>query len=124
MLFCGKVETKHLAIRQGSSVEELTIQVNKAKAKLDLVERDLKSMALLNKACSRFPLALFFNTNVEPQTLRHSLFIRLSKWQEFRRHIALRCKLVFQYNLSHRGYFGKVLFDHANCTLQLKVYSV
>lgn len=89
--------------RQGSSVEELTIQVNKAKAKLDLVERDLKSMALLNK------------------TLRHSLFIRLSKWQEFRRHIALRCKLVFQYNLSHRGYFGKVLFDHANGTLQLKV---
>ncbi|KAF4606632.1 Structural maintenance of chromosomes protein 6 [Pleurotus pulmonarius] len=89
--------------KQGSSVEELTIQVNKAKAKLDLVERDLKSMALLNK------------------TLRHSLFIRLSKWQEFRRHIALRCKLVFQYNLSHRGYFGKVLFDHANGTLQLKV---
>lgn len=50
--------------RQGSSVEELTIQVNKAKAKLDLVERDLKSMALLNKACFRFSPAVSPNNVV------------------------------------------------------------
>ncbi|KAF7981432.1 hypothetical protein HWV62_33431 [Athelia sp. TMB] len=50
-----------------------------------------------------------------------SLMIRLARWQEFRRHIALRCKLVFQYHLSNRGYYGKVLFDHNAGTLQLKV---
>ena len=55
------------------------------------------------------------------QALRASLIKRLARWQEFRRHIALRCKYEFQYHLSHRGYFGKVLFDHKNGTLQLKV---
>ncbi len=55
------------------------------------------------------------------QQLKSSLMTRLARWQEFRRHIALRCKLVFQFNLSHRGYYGKVLFDHDKGTLQLKV---
>ncbi|KAG1762131.1 P-loop containing nucleoside triphosphate hydrolase protein [Suillus occidentalis] len=76
----------------GATVEEMTIEVNNA-----------KHLAALNNA------------------LKRSLVIRLTRWQEFRRHIALRCKVVFQYHLSNRGYFGKILFDHANQTLQLKV---
>lgn len=55
------------------------------------------------------------------QSLKTALEIRLHKWQCFRRHIALRCKHIFGYQLSHRGYFGKVLFDHEAQTLQLKV---
>ncbi|KAG6820629.1 hypothetical protein H0H93_014232 [Arthromyces matolae] len=89
--------------RHGASVEEMTIEVNKAKAKLDVVQRDLKQMTTLNKA------------------LKASLTIRLQRWQDFRRHIALRCKLVFGYHLSQRGYYGKVLFNHENQTLTLKV---
>ncbi|KAJ7451551.1 P-loop containing nucleoside triphosphate hydrolase protein [Mycena latifolia] len=89
--------------RHGASVEEMTIEVNKAKNKLDSAETDLKQMTSLNKA------------------LKASLIVRLSRWQEFRRHIALRCKLVFGYHLSQRGYYGKVMFDHDKGTLQLKV---
>ncbi|KAG1906517.1 uncharacterized protein F5891DRAFT_941410 [Suillus fuscotomentosus] len=89
--------------RHGATVEEMTIEVNNAKAVLDSVEKELRSLAALNNA------------------LKRSLVIRLTRWQEFRRHIALRCKVVFQYHLSNRGYFGKILFDHANQTLQLKV---
>ncbi|KAG2065304.1 P-loop containing nucleoside triphosphate hydrolase protein [Suillus decipiens] len=89
--------------RHGATVEEMTIEVNNAKAVLDTAEKELKSLAALNNA------------------LKRSLVIRLTRWQEFRRHIALRCKVVFQYHLSNRGYFGKILFDHANQTLQLKV---
>ncbi|KAF8625965.1 hypothetical protein AX17_006690 [Amanita inopinata Kibby_2008] len=89
--------------RHGATVEEMTIEVNKAKARLEAVESELKQMSVLNRA------------------LKRSLTTRLARWQEFRRHIALRCKLVFQYNLSHRGYFGKVLFNHEIQTLQLKV---
>ncbi|KAH7885236.1 hypothetical protein F5I97DRAFT_1354047 [Phlebopus sp. FC_14] len=89
--------------RHGATVEEMTVEVNKAKAVLDNAERDLHSLAALNNA------------------LKKSLVVRLDRWQEFRRHIALRCKLVFQFHLSNRGYFGKVLFDHVNQTLQLKV---
>ncbi|KAG2155901.1 P-loop containing nucleoside triphosphate hydrolase protein [Suillus bovinus] len=89
--------------RHGATVEEMTIEVNNAKAVLDTAEKELRSLAALNNA------------------LKRSLVIRLNRWQEFRRHIALRCKVVFQYHLSNRGYFGKILFDHANQTLQLKV---
>ncbi|KIL59060.1 hypothetical protein M378DRAFT_85587 [Amanita muscaria Koide BX008] len=89
--------------RHGASVEDMVVEVNRAKAKLDAVEKELKQMSALNKA------------------LKKSLTMRLARWQEFRRHIALRTKLVFQYNLSHRGYFGKILFHHENQTLQLKV---
>ncbi|KAG6815759.1 hypothetical protein H0H87_011596 [Tephrocybe sp. NHM501043] len=89
--------------RHGATVEEMTIEVNRAKAKLDTAERDLKQMTTLNKA------------------LKASLTVRLQRWQDFRRHIALRCKLVFGYHLSHRGYYGKVLFNHDQGTLALKV---
>lgn len=55
------------------------------------------------------------------ELLRHSLHIRLEKWLEFRRNIALRCKIIFGLNFSNRGYYGKVLFDHNNDSLQIKV---
>ncbi|TFK33017.1 P-loop containing nucleoside triphosphate hydrolase protein [Crucibulum laeve] len=89
--------------RQGASVEELMKELNKAKERLEKADKELKQMSMLNKA------------------LKASLIVRLARWQEFRRHIALRCKLVFQYHLSHRGYFGKVLFNHEQGTLTLKV---
>lgn len=57
------------------------------------------------------------------QKLRDSLITRYSRWECFRQHIALRTKVVFQYHLSQRGYFGKLLFDHSsdNPQLALKV---
>ncbi|KZP04196.1 hypothetical protein FIBSPDRAFT_807094 [Athelia psychrophila] len=89
--------------RHGASVEEMTVEVNKAKANLDSAEKELKNMWSLNKA------------------LGSSLSLRRARWQEFCRHISLRCKLVFQCHLSNRGYYGKVLFNHEAGTLQLKV---
>ncbi|KAI0051110.1 P-loop containing nucleoside triphosphate hydrolase protein [Auriscalpium vulgare] len=89
--------------RHGATVEEMTIEVNRAKTALDTAQKDLKTMAALNRA------------------LKQSLRIRLEKWYDFRRHIAFRCKVVFQYHLSNRGYFGKVLFNHVDGTLSLKV---
>ncbi|KAL1668799.1 P-loop containing nucleoside triphosphate hydrolase protein [Schizophyllum commune] len=89
--------------RHGKSVEEMTVEVNKAQQKVNELKNDLKAMNRLNKQ------------------LKASLSQRLVKWQEFRRHIALRCKYVFQYHLSQRGYYGKVIFDHEQGTLSLKV---
>ena len=54
--------------------------------------------------------------------MKKSVKARLARWHEFRRHIALRCKVYFGYHLSNRGYFGKVLFDHVNGKLELKVF--
>ncbi|TFY72836.1 hypothetical protein EVG20_g177 [Dentipellis fragilis] len=89
--------------RHGATVEEMTIEVNRAQEALQTAQRDLKNMIALNRA------------------LKQSLRIRLEKWYDFRRHIAFRCKVVFQYHLSNRGYFGKVVFNHQDGTLQLKV---
>lgn len=107
--------------RHGASVEEMTIEVNKAKEKLDKAETDLKQMTSLNKVGHSFSPMLPCINGSALQALKASLIVRLSRWQEFRRHIALRCKLVFGYHLSQRGYYGKVLFDHEKGTLQLKV---
>ncbi|KAJ7069570.1 P-loop containing nucleoside triphosphate hydrolase protein [Mycena amicta] len=87
----------------GATVEEMTVEVNKAQDRLEKADNDLKQMTTLNKA------------------LKESLNARLARWQEFRRHIALRCKIVFSLHLSQRGYYGKVIFDHEKETLQLKV---
>lgn len=92
-----------LTFRDGATVEEMAVEVNKKKQALETARKDMMSMVALNKA------------------LKKSIRIRLRKWHEFRRHIALRCKVYFQYHLSNRGYYGKVIFDHVAGMLQLKV---
>ena|ERR1700761_7517450 len=101
----------------------MTIEVNRAKDRMEKADHDLKQMASLNKVCSVMD-DLQFLLRSGLQVLKQSLTVRLARWQEFRRHIALRCKVVFGYHLSRRGYFGKVLFDHQKETLQLKVCPV
>jgi structural maintenance of chromosomes protein 6 len=95
-------------------------EVTKAKANLDNAERDLRNMTKLTKVHPAEFVGLLDGLT-RLKALKASLVVRLSKWQEFRRHIALRCKLVFGYHLSNRGYYGKILFDHHAGTLQLKV---
>ncbi|KAF9257497.1 P-loop containing nucleoside triphosphate hydrolase protein [Marasmius fiardii PR-910] len=88
---------------QGYSLEDATVEVNKTKAKLDAAKKELKQMAALNKL------------------LKASVMARMKRWQDFRLHIALRCRLVFTYNLSQRGYFGSIKFDHVGQELSLHV---
>ncbi|TFK26865.1 P-loop containing nucleoside triphosphate hydrolase protein [Coprinopsis marcescibilis] len=89
--------------RHGASVDEMVLEVNRTRDAHDKAAGEYKQTAELNKA------------------LKASLVVRLARWQEFRRHIALRTKLIFQYHLSQRGYFGKVMFNHVAQTLMLKV---
>ncbi|KAF7768000.1 hypothetical protein Agabi119p4_7243 [Agaricus bisporus var. burnettii] len=91
--------------RQGASIEEVEEQLIKAKQQYYTARSGIKSMQALIKK------------------LRDSLITRYSRWECFRQHIALRTKVVFQYHLSQRGYFGKLLFDHSsdNPQLALKV---
>jgi len=89
--------------RHGASVEEMAKEVNKTRDQLESADKVLKHMAQLNKA------------------LKMSLITHLAKWQEFWRHIALRCKLVFAFHLSQRGYYRKMLFNHDVQTLMLWV---
>ncbi|EMD31410.1 hypothetical protein CERSUDRAFT_163056 [Gelatoporia subvermispora B] len=89
--------------RNGASVEDLAADVKKRLDALDVVEKTLRETLALTRL------------------LKKSIKLRLARWHEFRRHIALRCKSYFQYHLSNRGYYGKVLFDHTHGTLHLKV---
>jgi len=94
------------AFRAGKSVEQMAAELNAAKENLEKVQGTWTAMMKLNKA------------------LKNSLLIRLHRWQEFRRHIALRCRLIFAFHLSRRGYYGKVLFNHEAGTLTLRVSSL
>ncbi|KIY70905.1 P-loop containing nucleoside triphosphate hydrolase protein [Cylindrobasidium torrendii FP15055 ss-10] len=87
----------------GRSVEKLTEEFHKAKEVYETVKATYEKTVQLNSA------------------LQAALHDRLQRWHEFRRHIALRCKFAFMYNLSHRGYFGRVMFDHTAKKLDLKV---
>ncbi|KAI0826719.1 hypothetical protein BC628DRAFT_1418807 [Trametes gibbosa] len=89
--------------RQGATIEEIASDMHRKQASLDTAKSELRALNSLNNA------------------LKKSVKQRLARWHEFRRHIALRCKVYFAYHLSNRGYFGKVLFDHVNSTLNLKV---
>ncbi|KAI8978840.1 P-loop containing nucleoside triphosphate hydrolase protein [Trametes punicea] len=89
--------------RQGATIEEIAEELHKKEAALNTAKMELRALNSLNRA------------------LRKSVKVRLARWHEFRRHIALRCKVYFAYHLSNRGYFGKVLFDHVNGKLDLRV---
>ncbi|KAI9057466.1 P-loop containing nucleoside triphosphate hydrolase protein [Trametes sanguinea] len=89
--------------RQGATIEEVADELRKKEAALTAAKAELRALNSLNRA------------------LRKSVKLRLARWHEFRRHIALRCKVYFQYHLSNRGYFGKVLFDHVQGKLDLRV---
>jgi len=44
--------------------------------------------------------------------LNAALRIRMSRWLEFRRHISIRAKILFQHHLANRGFFGKIIMQH------------
>lgn len=89
--------------RNGASVEDMMREVNRRTDLLENIQRDIRQMASLVIA------------------LKNSLNERTKKWHDFLLHIALRCKFIFQFNLSNRGYWGKVIFKHDAETLELKV---
>jgi len=53
--------------------------------------------------------------------LRQALQARMLKWHNFRTYIAVRARIQFSYQLSKRGYSGKLVFDHHNKQLTLRV---
>ena len=50
-MFCSYIQRRHLLTsrRQGASVEDMTAEVNRARAALETAQKDLKSMASLNR---------------------------------------------------------------------------
>ena len=68
----------YIILSDGVSVEEMAAEVNKRTDALENAQRELRDMQSLNRA------------------LKHSIKRRLLKWHDFRRHIALRCKIYFQ----------------------------
>ncbi|CAG8528519.1 9863_t:CDS:10 [Gigaspora rosea] len=55
------------------------------------------------------------------QDLKYALHSRMQKWRNFRTFISVRARIQFSYQLSKRGYTGKLLFDHQNKKLNLRV---
>ncbi|KZV84401.1 P-loop containing nucleoside triphosphate hydrolase protein, partial [Exidia glandulosa HHB12029] len=88
---------------QGATLEEISREVTIAQEEYDDEKQKVNAMMQLNK------------------TLGNALELRKEKWQSFRTQIAIRCKYQFQFHLMNRGFFGKILFDHLNYKLSLRV---
>lgn len=55
------------------------------------------------------------------QALKHSYEIRISRWNDFRQHIAARAKMQFGAYLANRDFGGRLSFDHEKLRLKLRV---
>ncbi|CAG8497689.1 11743_t:CDS:10 [Ambispora leptoticha] len=88
---------------QGASLEEIASDLQ--------TKRDTYKQALAEIA----------NMDSFIEELKYSLKLRMRNLEEFRTFIAIRAKQCFQYQLSKRGYTGKLLFDHQERTLNLRV---
>ncbi|KAF9038264.1 P-loop containing nucleoside triphosphate hydrolase protein [Hymenopellis radicata] len=82
-----------------------------------------QSTARLNTANDRLESARAERAamNALQDTLKRSLQMRSNRRVEFRRHIAVRCKIIFQFNMQSRGYFGRLEFKHDSNELEMLV---
>lgn len=53
--------------------------------------------------------------------LRNTYKDRLKRWRKFQRYISARSRIQFTYLLSERGFRGRLILDHRNKLLDLKV---
>ncbi|KAG9034299.1 Structural maintenance of chromosomes protein 6 [Tulasnella sp. JGI-2019a] len=89
--------------KHGASVEDMEAEFLRATRAVEEAESGLKELKGLIKL------------------LKVALHKRMEKWHTFRRAIALRAKVQFQFHLSRRNYTGKIIFDHGAATLTLRV---
>ncbi|KZV60246.1 P-loop containing nucleoside triphosphate hydrolase protein [Peniophora sp. CONT] len=89
--------------RGGISVEDAEAEVQRTQAAMHTVEVELAELDALAKL------------------LKGCLKRRKKKWIAFLGFMSVRCKTIFQIRLSNRGYSGRILMDHENQTLVLKV---
>ncbi|KAK5107163.1 hypothetical protein LTR62_001688 [Meristemomyces frigidus] len=87
----------------GGDRVELTLAWQKAKSDYDTAQSQLAEMENLSLLLGR------------------TLGYRRSRWQKFRKHIAMRSRTIFQYLLSERKFRGNMILDHRDKTLDISV---
>lgn len=55
------------------------------------------------------------------QALSAAYDARVSRWTDFREHIAARARQMFSHHLTSRGFTGKLKFQHEKCTLDILI---
>ncbi|KAH7097691.1 P-loop containing nucleoside triphosphate hydrolase protein [Auriculariales sp. MPI-PUGE-AT-0066] len=55
------------------------------------------------------------------QDFERGITRRKRLWLQWRWYMAARCKVLFLFHLNNRGFYGKILFDHDNARLALRV---
>ena len=108
----ASIERKFHAVREqlrrfrehiGASEEEINNRLILASEKYHEAERTQKNLS-----------SLLFE-------LKKALSNRLDKWRAFQRLISAQSRANFQYLLSERGFRGKLLLDHVNKALEIRV---
>ncbi|KAK8098656.1 uncharacterized protein PG998_014142 [Apiospora kogelbergensis] len=98
-----KLQLKRLNDSLGGTTEEINNRLVQAGEEYHAASRNQENLASLM---------------VE---LKKALGKRLDKWRAFQRLISAQSRANFQYLLSERGFRGKLLLDHANKKLEIRV---
>ncbi|KAK6850833.1 hypothetical protein PG987_000467 [Apiospora arundinis] len=98
-----KIQLKRLRDSLGGTAEEINNRMIQAAEEYQAASRNQENLGSLM---------------VE---LKKALSKRLDKWRAFQRLISAQSRANFQYLLSERGFRGKLLLDHANKKLEIRV---
>ncbi|BFZ60848.1 Structural maintenance of chromosomes protein 6 [Saitoella coloradoensis] len=89
--------------RVGMTAEDAEIQLNKARDTYAQAKKEVEALKELI------------------QDLGLANQVRIERWKKFTKMISVRAKSMFQYMLSQRGFLGKLVVNHAEQKLELRV---
>ncbi|KAF8305164.1 P-loop containing nucleoside triphosphate hydrolase protein [Clavulina sp. PMI_390] len=92
--------------------DKLTATIQQAEKKLGASADDLSAEVLRTKETYRQARAEIDDLEKLNLLLNRAMEIRMRRWREFRRHIAIRSKILFEQHLANRGFSGKIVLTH------------
>ncbi|KAK8069292.1 DNA repair rad18 [Apiospora phragmitis] len=123
-----KYNSERVIIPEGETYEmiekkftALKLQLKRLRDSLGGTEEEINNRMV--QAAEEYNVALRTQQNLRSLMgeLKQALSKRLDKWRAFQRLISAQSRANFQYLLSERGFRGKLLLDHANKKLEIRV---
>lgn len=124
----AELQSARVAIPEGATekglsekYEKLQAERRRAQSKTGMTHEE--ATEALKKAVNDFRRASkdFNNLKEVKDMLKSSLHERRMRWEQFRRQITARARIMFVYLLSERGFRGQLLMNHARRLLDLSI---
>ena len=105
----------------GATHDELTLELARCKQTATEAIEQVEALSEFIAVRCFSPCPRRLLTCCDPQAIGQAIESRRNRWNQFRTAIASRAKAAFIRNLEHRGFSGKLIFDHVDNLLRIKV---